>query len=98
MTLLVALISPDVPDAAVPIPKESNRTSLAVPIFCGVESVMVPLPFVTITWFAVPVSVLLDKVFPVVFPINNWPSVKVVCPVPPFDTGRVPVTFVAQEQ
>jgi hypothetical protein len=36
------------------------------------------------------VRVDFDRV-PILFPINNSPSVKLDCPVPPFITGRVPV-------
>jgi hypothetical protein len=54
--------------------------------------VIEPLPLVT----EIPepaVRVALVRVLPVVLPINNWPSVKVVCPVPPLVTGNVPVKF-----
>ena len=36
------------------------------------------------------VKVALVKVLPVELPINNWPSVYVVWPVPPLATGKVP--------
>jgi hypothetical protein len=40
------------------------------------------------------VSVVFVRVLPVVFPINNWPFVYVVWPVPPLATGSDPDTSV----
>src|ERR1035438_8069847 len=51
---------------------------------------MEPLPLVTTISFEVPVKVPLVSVFPVVLPMRSWPSVYVVCPVPPFATAKVP--------
>ena len=39
----MALISPHVPDAAVPTPKLPKRTLLVVAIHCGNESVTAPV-------------------------------------------------------
>ncbi len=39
-------------------------------MLCGRESVMLPAPFVTATWFAVPLSVAATGKFPAL-PINN---------------------------
>jgi hypothetical protein len=44
-------------------------------ILCGVESVILPFPLATITWSAVPVSVALVRVFPVVLPIRISPLI-----------------------
>ena len=60
---------------------------------------MVPFPLAILIWLAVPVRVALVRVFPVLLPISSWPSVYVLCPVPPKATGiavpfQVPVVMV----
>jgi hypothetical protein len=51
-----------------------NVGDAPVCMFCGVESVMLPLPLATLIWLAVPVSVVLVRP-PAVFPISSCPSV-----------------------
>jgi len=46
--LFVARISPVVPDAAVPTPKEPNCTLDVVPIDCGVDKVTEPVDAETV--------------------------------------------------
>ncbi len=55
MILLVARISPVVPDAAVPTPNEPNCTDDAVLIDWGVDKVTAPVEADAIIWLAVPV-------------------------------------------
>jgi hypothetical protein len=77
-----------VPDGLVQVPFAVNScTSIEVDAAIVID----PPPFVTL--MPVPaVSVALVSVFPVVLPINNWPFVNEPLPVPPFATGRTPVT------
>src|SRR5579872_3028483 len=57
-----------------------------VAMACGVESVILLAPFVTIISLAVPVKVARAAVLPVVLPINNCPLVHEDTPEPPLTT------------
>jgi hypothetical protein len=68
--LLVALISPVVPEALVPTPKEPNLTLDVVATAWAMANEIEPAPLVMVT--PVPaVRVALVKVLPVVLPISN---------------------------
>jgi len=85
---LVVTVPVKVMPLTVPVPP----TLVTVPPPAAAAMVMPPALFV----MAIPVpavSVAFVRVLPVLLPMSNWPSVYVVCPVPPLVTATAPVSF-----
>ena len=78
-----------VPVSVIPLTVPVPPTDVTVPLLSAAIDI-VPVPLVTVIPVP-PVSVALAKVFPVVLPINSWPLVYEVWPVPPSFTDSVPV-------
>ena len=79
-----------VPVATVPAKPlaDTTDTEVTVPVPPVAAIVIAPAPLVMLM-FEPAVRVALVSVLPVVLPMSNCPSVKVVWPVPPLVTSRV---------
>jgi len=72
VVLVVPSVICDVADVSV---VDANVGVDVVAMFCGVASVIVPAPFVTVIWLAVPVNVAGVAAFPAL-PIRSCPLVR----------------------